>query len=388
MFNDLQIIELASVLAGPSVGQFFAELSAEVIKIENPGTGGDVTRSWKTKSEGDEDISAYFSSTNWGKKSLTLNLNEKEGREVLYNLIRQTDIVITSYKPGDAEKLQVDYDYLYSLNPKLIYAEITGYGYKVNRVGYDAIIQAEAGFMHINGQADGPPTKMPVALVDVLAGHHLKEAILVALINRTQSHKGRRVSVSLMDAAISSLANQAANYLVAGLNPARKGSIHPNIAPYGEIFRTMDGKALILAVGNDKQFERLCRILDVSALANDEKFKSNQARVSNRNELKGHLSPKISTFTAGNLTAKLIEKQVPAGIITSVAEAIDQSNVEDLLIKSDYYTGLRGFVAKGLEISSHILPPPKLGEHNYLILKDKLAYSPSEIEDLQRRGVI
>ena len=158
MFKDLKIIELASVLAGPSVGQFFAELGAEVIKVEYPGLGGAVTRSWKMSGEQDGDISAYFSSINWGKKSLTLNLGEKEGKEILYDLIRQTDIVITSYKPGDAEKLQVDYESLSSLNPKLIYGEITGYGSKINRVGYDAIIQAESGFMYMNGSSDGPPT--------------------------------------------------------------------------------------------------------------------------------------------------------------------------------------------------------------------------------------
>ncbi|MEM9856790.1 MAG: CaiB/BaiF CoA-transferase family protein [Bacteroidota bacterium] len=388
MFKDLKIIELASVLAGPSVGQFFAELGAEVIKVEHPGLGGDVTRSWKMSGEQDGDISAYFSSINWGKKSLTLNLGEKEGKEILYDLIRQTDIVITSYKPGDAEKFQVDYESLSSLNPKLIYGEITGYGSKINRVGYDAIVQAESGFMYMNGSSDGPPTKMPVALVDVLAGHHLKEAILVALIQRLQSGKGKCVSVSLIDAAISSLINQAANYFVAGVNPERKGSIHPNIAPYGEIFKTKDGKELILAAGNDKQFKGLCQILRLDTLVDDEKFKNNQVRVLNRDKLEFHLSSKISMFMADDLISKLIERQVPAGIIVSVAEALDQQKVEDLLLKSDHLTGLRGFAATGLEISSHLLPPPKLGEHNYAILEDKLGYRASEIDQLRRSGII
>ncbi|MEM7108058.1 MAG: CaiB/BaiF CoA-transferase family protein [Bacteroidota bacterium] len=388
MIKELKVIELASVLAGPSVGQFFAELGAEVIKIENPESGGDVTRSWKSKDEKKADISAYFSCTNWGKKSLTLNLKERAGLAILYDLIKQSDLVITSYKPGDAEKLNVDYECLSSLNSKLIYAEITGYGGHVQRVGYDAIIQAESGFMHMNGQSDGPPTKMPVAVIDVIAGHHLKEAILLALILRMQNGKGRRVSVSLMDAAISSLVNQAANHLVAGVNPRRKGSIHPTIAPYGELFVTIDGKELILAVGNDKQFKGLCQILGLAHLADHKKFKDNQARVSNRNKLETYLSPKIATFTANDLMSKLNEKQIPAGVITSVAETLDQKNIEDLLLKSDRYAGLRRFAASGIEIPSHILPPPCLGMHNEAILAQKLGLSTTEVQELSERGII
>jgi crotonobetainyl-CoA:carnitine CoA-transferase CaiB-like acyl-CoA transferase len=176
MLEGLKVLELASVLAGPGVGQFFAELGAEVIKVENVRTGGDVTRSWKLASENEgEDRSAYFCSVNWGKKSLAIDLTSDYGKEVVKQLAVKADIIIASYKPGDAEKLGVAYSQLKKINPKLIYGQITGYGSDNPNVGYDAVIQAESGFMDMNGEVGGDPLKMPVALIDVLAGHQLKE---------------------------------------------------------------------------------------------------------------------------------------------------------------------------------------------------------------------
>src|SRR6478609_11070071 len=171
MFADLKVLELASVLAGPSVGQFFAELGAEVIKVENLKSGGDVTRTWKVSGEKEGDLSAYFCSCNWGKKSIAVDLSSKEGKEIVQKLASKSDVVIASYKPGDAEKLGVAYEQLNNINPKLIYGQITGYGSDNNRVGYDAVIQAESGFMDMNGERGGDPLKMPVALIDVLAAH-------------------------------------------------------------------------------------------------------------------------------------------------------------------------------------------------------------------------
>ncbi|HRW98805.1 MAG TPA: CoA transferase, partial [Cyclobacteriaceae bacterium] len=179
LFTGLKVVELASVLAGPSVGQFFAELGAEVIKVENLHGGGDVTRTWKGNGEQTGDVSAYFSSVNWGKKSLALDLSKKEGREIVQQLASKADLIIASYKPGDAEKLGVDYGTLSKLNRGLIYGQVTGYGPDNERVGYDAVIQAESGFMDLNGTPDSGPTKMPVALIDVLAAHHLKEGLLL-----------------------------------------------------------------------------------------------------------------------------------------------------------------------------------------------------------------
>lgn len=370
MFNNLKVIELASVLAGPSVGQFFAELGAEVIKIENPTTNGDVTRSWKLKSENlDNDISAYFTAVNWGKKSVLLDITIPDNLQQLYKLIEKADIVIASYKPGDAQILKVDYETLIKINSKLIYGHITGYGVNSSRLGYDAIIQAESGFMFLNGEKNGNPVKMPVALIDILAGHQLKEAILVALINRLQNQKGAYLQVSLLDTAIASLANQATNYLVADTVPQRAGSEHPNIAPYGSIYTTKDNFQIVLAVGNDKQFINLCTVLKLNNLANNEKFKSNYNRVQNREELKVILSNNILEFEKDVLLKLLENENVPAGAINDM-EAVFNNCDSNLLFENESIKGVKTFVAKGLDLKMNISNPPHLGEHtNEIILK-------------------
>lgn len=243
MLQGLKVLELASVLAGPGVGQFFAELGADVIKVENVKTGGDVTRSWKLASEKEgEDRTAYFCSVNWGKKSLAIDLTSEKGKDIIQKLAKQTDLIIVSYKPGDAEKLNVAYSQLKEVNTKLIYGQITGYGSDNSNVGYDAVIQAESGFMDMNGEKGGDPLKMPVALIDVIAGHQLKEGLLLALLKRERTGEGSFIEVCLIQAAVASLVNQASNWLVAKSLPSRKGSLHPNIAPYGESFETRDGK--------------------------------------------------------------------------------------------------------------------------------------------------
>src|SRR5688572_22115958 len=198
MFENLKVLELASVLAGPGVGQFFAELGATVLKVENPKTSGDVTRSWKAAGEQTDDRSAYFCAVNWGKQSIVINLDSAEGQRIVHKLAEQCDIVIASYKPNDAEKIRVDYQTLRRLNASLIYGSITGYGPNEPRVGYDAVIQAEAGFMFLNGEPGRSSLKMPVALIDILAGHQLKEGILLALLRRQKTGEGALIEVSLL----------------------------------------------------------------------------------------------------------------------------------------------------------------------------------------------
>jgi crotonobetainyl-CoA:carnitine CoA-transferase CaiB-like acyl-CoA transferase len=272
-FSELKIVELASVLAGPSVGQFFAELGAKVYKIENPNTKGDVTRSWKLPSEDvNKTVSSYYASANWGKENIIADISTDKGLSIVYNLIKEADVVIASYKPGDAQKLKVDYEMLKKLNPTIIYGLIIGYGENINRVGYDAIIQAETGFTYMNGERNGNPVKMPVAMMDLMAAHQLKEGILAALYVRAKTGKGDCVSVSLFEAGVSSLANQATNYLMANHIPERIGSDHPNIVPYGTLFTTKDEKLLVLAIGSDKQFEALCTVLGCAELAKDSRF--------------------------------------------------------------------------------------------------------------------
>jgi crotonobetainyl-CoA:carnitine CoA-transferase CaiB-like acyl-CoA transferase len=331
VFKDLKIVELANVLAGPAVGMFFSELGAEVIKVENKQSNGDVTRSWKLPEENsDSQYSAYFASVNYGKQFMMLDLNIPEERKKVYDLLKTADIVLCNYKPGDDLKLGMDYETLRKINPEIIYGSISGFGEHVKRTAYDLVLQAETGFMYMNGTKESGPVKMPVALIDILAAHQLKEGILVALIRRLKTNEGAKVSVSLYDAAIASLANQASNWLMTGRNPVAAGSLHPNIAPYGEMFKCADGKLIVLAVGNDKQFQHLCKILDRGKLAEDLQFSTNQERVKNRSKLFEELSPLFSRSESGKLMKQFIEKDVPAGIIRSLADVFAEQEAKSL----------------------------------------------------------
>lgn len=369
MFSTIKVLELASVLAGPSVGQFFAELGAEVIKVENLKTNGDVTRTWRGSGEQTDDRSAYFCSVNWGKKSVAVDLTTIEGKNIVQKLAAQSDIIIASYKPGDAAKLGVSYDQLKLNNPKLIYGQVTGYGSDSERVGYDAVIQAESGFMELNGEKNGLPTKMPVALIDVLAGHQLKEALLVALLKRERSGEGSFVEVSLIQTAISSLTNQATNWLVANKLPSRQGSLHPNIAPYGESFETKDGKRILLAVGSDRQFFDLLRILQIDPLVFENKFSTNHRRIENREEMNVLLAQAIGELTASELFLQIHKLKIPAGIIQNVREVFEMETAKELLINSEGLQGVRTFVANGVDRKTALLPPPHFGEHTEEIVK-------------------
>jgi len=373
MLNDLKVLELASVLAGPSVGQFFAELGAEVIKIENPKIGGDVTRGWKTPGEPTDDRSAYFCSCNWGKKSVALDLTIQKDLEIAKKLAAKSDIIIASYKPGDAEKLGVSYQQLKTINPQLIYGQITGYGSDDDRVGYDAVIQAEAGFMALNGEHDGPPTKMPVALIDVLAAHHLKEGLLLALLKREKTKEGSFVEVSLVQTAVSSLANQATNWLVGKKLPTRQGSAHPNIAPYGDSFVTQDSKRILLAVGSDKQFEELVKILGLGTEDLGDRFVKNQERVAHRKELNKLLAEKIMSINSKVFIEKLRAKKIPAGFIQNLKEVFELPQAMETLLSGAGVQGVRNYIGKdagGWKMDVGLLPPPHLGEHTEEVVRN------------------
>lgn len=334
IFKNLKIVELANVLAGPAVGMFFSELGAEVLKIENKLTNGDVTRTWRLSSEkGKKTISAYYASVNWNKKSLFLDLTKNEDKQVVYKHIKSADIVIANYKPGDAEKLKMDYKTLKKINSTIIYAHITGFGSNIKRTAYDLVLQAETGFMNMNGTPESGPIKMPVALIDILAAHQCKEAILIALLNKYKTGKGAKIEVSLYDSAIASLANQASNWLMAKHNPKAVGSLHPNIAPYGEIFITKDKKQLTLAIGNDKQFKQLCKILNLTKLSSNKNYIDNISRIKNRKKLFEILQNELKKQTSSKLMKEFVSLDVPAALISSVKDIFDnQNNKEKILI--------------------------------------------------------
>ena len=331
MFEDLIVVDCSTVLAGPSVGTFFAELGASVIKIENPAVP-DVTRSWKLSSEDKNTaISAYFSSVNYRKNYRKLDFKNPDDLDQLTELIRDADIFLSNFKKGDAEKFGITDDFLHSVNPKLIIGKISGFGTESDRVAYDLILQAETGFMSMNGTPESGPVKMPVALIDVLAAHQLKEGVLTALLQRSKTNKGQTVSVSLYDAAICSLANQASNYLMEGHVPKRIGSLHPNIAPYGEIFSTNDGKLITFAIGSNKHFELLCGFLGLSELVSDERFAVNVNRVANRTSLQEIIQEIISRFKASEILEFMHKHLVPAGLIQNLEEVFQNPESEHLV---------------------------------------------------------
>lgn len=331
MFEDLIVIDCSTVLAGPSVGTFFAELGASVTKIENPATP-DVTRTWKLASEDkNASVSAYFSSVNYHKQYLKLDFKNESDRTQLISLIEKADVLLSNFKKGDAEKFGLTDSHLQSINPRLIIGKISGFGTESDRVAYDLILQAETGFMSMNGTSNSGPVKMPVALIDVLAAHQLKEGILTALLKRAKTNQGSIVSVSLYDTAISSLANQASNYLMEGYIPRRIGSLHPNIAPYGEIFNTNDGKLITFAIGSNKHFQILCDFLGLDNLSSDHRFSENVERVKNREQLQEIIQEIISGIDADEIMEFMHEHFVPAGIIRDLEEVFEDPASQKLI---------------------------------------------------------
>jgi crotonobetainyl-CoA:carnitine CoA-transferase CaiB-like acyl-CoA transferase len=393
IFEKLTVVELASVLAGPAVGMFFAELGTKVIKVENPATGGDVTRSWRLPYEPlTNDISSYFAAVNWGKESITIDMTVSDGQAIVHRLIRQADIVITSFKPGDAQKLCMDYPTLSQINPSLIYAHITGYGTNDDRAGYDAVLQAATGFMHMNGEADGLPVKMPVALIDLLTAHQIKEGILVALLNRQANNRGAYIHASLFQSGVASLANQATNWLTAGHSPQRMGTEHPNIVPYGCTFFTKDGKPVITGVGNDKQFRHLCTVLGVPELADDPRFSTNPARVTNRKLLKEILQHSVAKFSRDAILTLCRKHKIPIEGILSVPEVFEQPAAANMIIraeKNSHPIAATRTIAFQIDGSAmrYLSPPPNLNEHGEKILSTCLGLTQSEIKKLQKQKI-
>jgi crotonobetainyl-CoA:carnitine CoA-transferase CaiB-like acyl-CoA transferase len=334
MLKGIKVIELAGVLAGPSVGMFFAELGATVIKIENPATGGDMTRTWKLGTEDPASrVSAYFSSVNWGKQYLNINLKSPEGKQQVYELAKDADIIISNYKPGDDIKLGMDYNTLKAIKADIIYGHLTGYGDNDDRVAFDVVLQAETGYMSVNGFAGAEPLKFPLAIVDILGAHQLKEGLLLALWQREKTGRGAYVTASLQASAVSALSNLACNWLMAGTLTKGMGNHHSTIAPYGEMLTTNDGKHTMLAVGTDKQFAHLCEALGLPQLVNDARFITNQQRVKHREEMFALFAPQALQFTREELLQKLHELKVPAGPVRNMQEVFDDPDCKKLVLE-------------------------------------------------------
>lgn len=391
----MTVLELASVLAGPSVGQFFAELGARVIKVENPSTCGDVTRTWRMPGEADSDRTSYFYACNWGKESIAINLKLEAGIGVMHDLVAASDVVISNYIPRAAKKLKADYETLLHIKPDVILGSIIGYRPDSDRPGYDAIIQAEAGYYYINGNpksGNWRPTKMPVPLMDILAGHQLKQALLMALLRKASSGEGANVTVSLYDAAVSALTNQSTSWLVAGKIPEALGSEHPNIAPYGSVYQTADQRSLVLAVGTDRQFLKLCNILELPGLASDARFSVNQSRIEHRDELKATLQEAIRNHKRDDLLARCLEVGIPAGAVRKMNEVFEEA--PDYLQLPGPNGEARGVRETAIwppaapQHMEHVTHPPAYAANTEQVLREVLGRTEAEIRSLLESGAV
>ena len=335
----LKVLELARIRAGPWCGQLLADLGAEVIKVERPGAGDD-TRQWGppfiTDANGNAWGAAYFHSCNRGKSSVAIDLESEDGQTAIRALAAEADVVIENFKVGGLAKYGLDYSSLKRINQRLIYASITGFGQDgpyAARAGYDYIIQGMSGLMDITGDPDAEPQKVGVAVVDIFTGLYTATAILAAIRGRDLTGEGGYIDMSLLDSATAILANQGMNYLASGVSPTRLGNAHPNIAPY-QVFEVSDGH-VIIAVGNDGQFRKLCEAIGANHLLADDLYQSNKSRVANRETLQSVLQPDLKTFTRAQLLAMLEVAGVPAGPINRIEDVFNDPQIVHRGMKLD-----------------------------------------------------
>ena len=327
--DGLKVVELARVLAGPWAGQTLADLGAEVIKVESPG--GDDTRQWGPPfvDKGADRSASYFHSCNRGKRSIVLDFRTPEDHAKLLDLVRDADVLIENFKVGGLAKYGLDWPSLEQINPRLIYCSITGFGQTgpyAHRAGYDYIIQGMSGLMSITGEPDGQPQKVGVAVTDVFTGLYATTAILAALQMRERTGTGQHIDLALMDVAVAITANQAMNYLTTGTAPQRLGNAHPNLTPY-QVFECAEGW-IIIATGNDGQYQRLCALLGLPDLAEHPDFRKNADRIAHRDDLTERLSHATRTFTKSALLEACEKAGVPAGPINDMAEVFADPQVQ------------------------------------------------------------
>lgn len=317
--SGVTILDFSRVLAGPYATMLLADLGATVLKIERPGTG-DETRAWSPPVDA-TGTSTYFSSVNRNKASIAADLTDAEHLALIRELVLDADVVVENFRDGAMERLGLGYDDVRELNPGIIYCSITGFGTGegASLPGFDLLVQAVGGLMSITGRRPGEPTKVGVALVDVITGLHASTGILAALVSRSRTGEGQRVEVNLLSSLLSALVNQASGYLGAGVVPGILGNAHPSIAPY-EVFEAAD-RPLVIAVGTDAQFRSFASALGVASLADDPRFALNRDRVAHRAELCGVLEPILAARSAAHWVAVMGERDVPAGLINSLDEA-------------------------------------------------------------------
>jgi crotonobetainyl-CoA:carnitine CoA-transferase CaiB-like acyl-CoA transferase len=402
--EHIRVLELSRVLAGPWAAQTVADLGASVIKVEKPVVGDD-TRTYAppyaaTSDGGHSSESAYFLSTNRGKRSVTIDFIHPEGQRLVQALAAKSDVVIENFKVGGLAKYGLDYPSLKPLNPGLVYCSITGFGqtgpYR-HKPGYDFMIQGIGGLMSITGEPDqrpgGGPMKVGVAVADVFTGLYATIAILGALSHRDRTGAGQHIDLALLDTQVAVLANQAMNYLVTGVAPQRLGNAHPNIVPY-QVFAASDGH-IIVAVGNENQYARLCEVIGRPDLASDERFATNAARVNNRDELIAALGGIFLMRTMRQWLDALERAGVPCGPINTIADVFADPQVQARGMRLDLPHPALGSVpsvANPIKYSatplSYRSAPPMLGANTDEILRDILGIAPAEIARMRKAGIV
>jgi crotonobetainyl-CoA:carnitine CoA-transferase CaiB-like acyl-CoA transferase len=393
--DGVRVLELSRVLAGPYCGMLLGDLGAEVVKLERPGPGDDL-RGWGPPFTAAGE-STYFLSVNRNKRSIAVDMKSEAGLEVVHDLVRRSDVLIENFRPDGMQRLGLDPASLDALNPRLVHCSLTAYGTTGpmrDLPGYDVIIQGVGGLMSVTGQPDGPPTRVGVAVVDIASGLYSALGIVAALRRRDATGEGERVSTSLLEVELACMPNLTAAYLMEGVRPERLGNGHPNTAPYG-VFRTGDGE-IVLAVGNDVQWGRLCRATGHDDFADHPRWKRNRERQEGRAELEALVEGWCGAFATDELVRRLTEAGVPNGPIQGVDEALSSPQAEALDVVLSIPDG-DGDPLRLVGSPLHFEPragdgepparrPPRLGQDRDHVLRELLGYGAERADELQRRG--
>ena len=400
--DGIRIFDLTRILAGPTCTQLLGDLGADVIKVEKPGVGDD-TRTWGppyVKGSDGEDTteSAYYLSANRNKRSITIDLQSSGGVALARQLIAKSDVLIENFKVGSLSKLGLGYNDLKEEFPGLVYCSVTGFGQTgpyAYRAGYDFLAQGLGGIMSITGDPEGAPMKVGVGIADVMTGMYASTAILAALRHRDSTGDGQHIDTCLLDTQVSWLINEGTNYLVSGKIPVKLGNEHPNIVPY-KVFATSDGH-VILAVGNDRQFQDWCNAAGAEDLMTDSRYKTNPLRIANRKSLYKVMPAFMKNKTTEEWLADLAERNVPCSPVNNIEQVFDDPHVKyrGMQIEMDHHTAGSGkvpLIGNPVKMSGtppqYRLPPPTLGEHTGKLLEELLGFNESEIKALRDEGII
>ena len=391
--SGLTVLDFTRVLSGPYCTMLLADMGARVIKLEQPGRGDD-TRAWGPPFVNGE--SAYFLSINRNKESLTLDLKSAAARPVLDSLLERADVLVENFRPGTMERLGLSYELLAERYPRLVYCSISGFGQTGPRSaepGYDAVIQGEAGLMSITGDATGPPFRLGVAIADIVSGMFAAQGIAMALLARVRTGRGQRVDIGMLDATAALLTYQAGIYFATGSTPGRMGNRHPTIVPY-ETFQASDGD-FVIAVGNDEQWRRFCRIAGLESIASDERFATNRARVVHYQELRPLLAERLRTRRRQDWVRELKSAGVPCGSVRSVGEVLQDSQLDARhMVETIDHVSAGAIRVLGVPIKLSDTPgavrtaPPALGQHTDRILREDCGLTAEDIDVLRASKTI